>query len=152
MTHHNKVIVLPKPKAEPALWRFFGIQYPNLNRPLDDWYRDDLSDEARFSLVDALKDARVIENPTNWICFKRYMKGELRKYKVMEIWFDCGDKREYRLLGVVGSERKQMIFLIGCYHKGHVYTPTGALGTAVKRAKDLSEKKVTIYERKLPTR
>jgi hypothetical protein len=30
--------------------------------------------------------------------------------------------------------------------------PTGALGTAVKRAKDLSEKKVTIYERKLPTR
>jgi hypothetical protein len=149
LTNNKKVIPFPEEKPKP--WRFFGIRYPNGTQPLDDWFRDDLSEEAQFALIDALKDARKVDDPTNWLCFKRRMKGKLGKYKVWELRFSCGDNREYRLLGVFGSERKQAIFLMGCYHKGNVYTPTDALGTTLKRAKDWEEKRVTIYERKMRT-
>jgi hypothetical protein len=141
------VILFRKPAL--SLWRFYGIRYPNGTQPLDDWYRDDLSEDAQFALIDALKDAQKIENPHDWLCFKRDMKGDLRKYKVWELKFNCGDNREYRILGVVGTERKQAIFLMGCYHKGSVYTPTAALETTFKRARDLAQGKVTLYERKI---
>lgn len=145
------MIAFHKPEEKPQDWRFYGIRYSNGNQPLDDWYRNDLSDAAKFALVDALKDAKKIDDLTDWLCFKRRMKGKLAKCKVFEIRFRCGDKREYRLLGVVGPERKQVIFLMGCYHKGGVYTPADALKTTLKRAGDLQEKKVTTYERKIPT-
>jgi hypothetical protein len=148
LTNHKKVIVLPQPKREP--WKFYGIRYPNGNQPLDDWFRDDLSDEAKFALIDALKDAQKIEDPRNWLCFKRHLKGKYKKRRIWELWFSCGDNREYRLLGIFGSARKQAIFLIGCYHKGSVYTPADALDSAFKRAGDLLEKKATTYERKIP--
>jgi hypothetical protein len=147
LTNHKKVIALPRPEGE--YWRFYGIRYPNGTQPLDDWFLHDLSEAAQFALIDALKDARKIDNPTNWMCFKRYLKGRLQEYKVLELRFSCGDNREYRLLGVVGSERKQAVFLMGCYHKSRVYTPPEALNTAFKRARDLHQKKVTLYERKI---
>ena len=149
MTNHKKVIVLPKPKD--GSWRFYGIRYANGTQPLDDWFLHDLSEPAQFALIDALKDAQKIENPTDWLCFKRHLKGKLQKYKVWEIWFSCGDGRQYRVLGVIGSERKQAVFLMGCYHKSRVYTPSGALDTAFRRARDLDQKRVTVYERKIPT-
>ena len=149
MTNHKKVIALPK--AEPTLWRWYGIEYPSRYRPVDVWYRDELSDEAKFAVRDALKDAQKIDNPRNWVCFKRFMQGDLKKHKVWELQFDCGDNIPYRLLGVFGDERKQAIFIIGCYHKGSTYTPTGALKTAYERARDVKEKRVALYERKIPT-
>ena len=151
MTHHKKVIILPKPKEKRIPWSFYVIRYPNGTLPVDDWFLDDLSDAAQFALRDALKDAQKIAEMTDWLCYKRRMKGELGKHKVFEIRFQCGDKREYRVLGVVGEERKQVIFLMGCYHKGGTYTPTDALETTLKRAKDLKNKKVTIHERKIRT-
>lgn len=135
----------------PSTWRFFGIRYPDSGRqPLDDWFRE-LSDEARFALIAALKDAQKIENPVDWLCFKRYLQGKYKKYRIWEIWFSCSDNREYRLLGIFGPVRKQAIFLIGCYHKARVYTPADALDSAFRRARDLADGKVTTYERKIPT-
>ena len=145
MTYHKKVI----PFKQSDSWRFFGFKSGN-NRPVDDWYKG-LSEEAKFAVRDGLKDARKIEDPRNWLCFKRYLKGKLRKYKIWELWFSCGDNRQYRLLGIFGSERKQAIFLVGCYHKERVYTPADALETAFNRARDLSEGRAEIYERKIPT-
>ena len=143
------MILLARPK--PAGWRFFGIRYPNGTQPLDDWFLDDLSEAAQFALIDALKDAQKIDDPHNWLCFKRHLKGKYKKRRIWELRFSCGDNREYRLLGVFGSERRQAIFLMGCYHKGRVYTPADALDSAFKRAGDLAEKRVTTYERKIPT-
>jgi hypothetical protein len=116
---------------------------------MDDWFRE-LSEEAQFVLIDRLKDAEKTHEMTDWLCFKRYMHGKLKKYRIWELYF-AGDKRQYRILGVTGSERKQAIFLVGCYHKDGVYAPPGALKMAYKGAKDLAEKKATIYERKIPT-
>jgi hypothetical protein len=145
-TNHNKVIHFRYARPDP--WRFYVIRYPTGKQPVDEWALS-LSEQARFALADALKDAHKIENLTDWLCFKRWMKGKLKKYKVLELRFSCGDKREYRLLGVVGDERKQMIFLLGCHHKGSVYTPTAALETAFNRARDLYNQEVTIHERKV---
>jgi hypothetical protein len=152
LTNHKKVIVLPKPREKPAPWRFYVIKYPNGTQPVDDWAMNDLSDAARFALNDALKEARKIDEMTDWLCFKRRMRGgDLAKHKVFELRFQCGDKREYRLLGVVGEQRKQVVFLMGCYHKGRAYTPANALETTAQRAKDLKDRKVAIYERKIRT-
>lgn len=130
-------------------WRFFGFESGD-SRPVDDWYRT-LSDEAKFAVRDGLKDAQKIDDPSNWLCFKGYLKGKLSKYKIWELRFSCGDNRQYRLLGLFGPGRKQATFLIGCHHKGRVYTPTDALDTAYKRARELSEGKAGVYERKIPT-
>jgi hypothetical protein len=151
LTNHKKVIVLPKPRDKPVPWRFYVIKYPTGTQPVDDWAINDLSDSARFALNDALKDAQKIDEMTDWLCYKRRMKGKLAKFKVFEIRFQCGDKREYRLLGVPGKERKQVVFLMGCYHKGRTYSPADALNTTLKRAKDLKAGRVTIHERKIRT-
>lgn len=148
MTYNKKVIELKLPK-EP--WRFFGIEYQNRTRPVDDWFKNDLSDDAKFALRDTLRDAQKIEIPTHWTCFRKFLKGKYAKYKIWELEFSCGDNLKYRVLGVFGSERKQAIFLVGCHHKGKVYTPTDALDSAFTRARDLATKKATIYERKIPT-
>jgi hypothetical protein len=143
------VIVLPKQSGE--LWRFFGIRFTNGTQPIDDWFLNDLSEEAQLALIAALKDAQKIENLKDWTCFRRYMKGDLAPHRIWEIGFSCGDGRAYRALGVCGSERKQAIFLMGYYHKGNTYTPQDALESALRRAKQLARNEVTVYERKLPT-
>ncbi len=135
----------------PTLWRFYGFKSPNGSRPVDEWFRNDLSDAARFAFRDALKDAQKIADPNCWLCFKRFLKGKYRKYHIWELWFSCGDGRQYRVLGVFGSARKQAILLIGCYHKGGVYTPANALDSAFDRARALAEGSASTYERKIPT-
>jgi len=134
-----------------TLWRFYGFKSPNGSRPVDEWYKNDLPDEAKFAFRAALKDAQKISDFSQWLCFKRFLKGKLRRYHIWELWFSCGDGREYRVLGIFGSERKQVIFLIGCYHKGRVYTPPDALYSAFNRARALAAGNATTYERKIPT-
>ncbi len=148
MTNNKKVINFPEAKE---LWRFYGIEYANRFRPMDDWYTKELSEGAQFAFRDSLRDAQKIEDPKNWPCYKRRLKGKLVKYRIWELEFGCGDNVQYRVAGVFGSERKQAIFLVGFHHKGNVYTPADALELAFRRARDLAEKKVTIYERKIPT-
>jgi len=108
------------------------------------------SEAAQFALISALKDAQKLKTLEIGM-FKRHLKGKYRQRRIWELWFDCGDKREYRLLGIFGPERKQVTFLIGCYHKGRNYTPDDALDSAFKRAGDLTDGKATTYERKIPT-
>jgi hypothetical protein len=142
------VIVFKRPKAPN--WRYFVVRLPSGRIPVDDWILSETPEELRFSVHDGLKDAQKVENPTNWLCFKRYMRGKLGKHKIFELWFDCGDNREYRLLGIVGKERQHAIFLLGYHHKGNTYDPPGALDTACDYARWLEEGKLEIYERKIP--
>jgi len=147
LTNHNKVISLPS----PSLWRFFDIAYSENADPIEDWYRNDLSEEAQLSFLATLKDIQKIENHANWLCFKRFLSGQkYKKYRIWELWFP-GDKRQYRILGIFGPDRKQVALLMGCYHKGGVYTPQNALDSAHNRARDLAEGRATRRERKIPT-
>jgi hypothetical protein len=106
--------------------------------PVQGWHTNDLSDGGRFLFNAALKNAARTKSELGWSGFK-YLKGEPSEEKIWQLDF-FADGKQYRLLGVFRPAR-QAVLLIGCYHKGKVYTPQDAIGTATKRAKALREKK-----------
>ena len=112
------------------------------------WY-EDLSPSAQVQFDTLLKDACKVEDPRNWVCFKRFLQG--KKYKSEKIWelAFVADRRQHRILGKFGTKRRQAILLCGCYHKQQVYVPAKAIDTAYKRSKALSEGKGSLYERKI---
>ena len=130
------------------VWRFWDFVYTNNSNPIEDWYRDDLSDEARFVFDSLLKNICQIENHLEWGCFRGFMEGKLREQRVWELGFRS-DGRQYRLLGIFGPERRNATLLVGCYHKQKVYTPHDALNQAYTRSKALSEGRATYHERKI---
>jgi hypothetical protein len=133
-----------------GLWTFWDFSFiggPNL---IGRWYDNDLSDEARFMFDDLLKVMQKTSNHKEWTAFRHFMKGQLKNEKVWELGFYC-DGRQYRVLSKFGQARKQVVFLVGCYHKNRVYTPTDALELAYKRSRAISAGKVKLYERKIRT-
>lgn len=144
MTYNKKVIQL----ALPGSWTFWDFVYANGTNPIENWYRDDLSEEAQMFFEKALKDCQKIERPQDWAPFKKYLSGKQSEDKIWELQF-YSDKRHYRILGVFGPLRKQATLLIGCYHKGENYTPWDALETASKRARLLERKEANRCERKI---
>ena len=110
------------------------------------WYQE-LSQEGKDNFDALLKNTQKIPNHLEWGGFK-YLKGEPKKERIWQLDF-IADKRQYRLLGVFGSIRKQAVLILGCYHKGHAYTPKEALETACKRAKALRDERATIDGRKI---
>jgi hypothetical protein len=120
--------------------------YANGTNPIENWYQADLSEDARWLFDKVIKDTRKIDNPMNWVDFRRHMKGQCKKYSIWEFGFYC-DKRQYRILGIYGTSRKHAYLLVGCYHKERIYTPTNALESACTRASLLLRGEATINER-----
>ena len=130
------------------VWRFWDFVYTNNSNPIEDWYRDDLSDEARFVFDNLLKNICQVENHLEWGCFRGFMKGKLKEQRVWELGFRS-DGRQYRVLGIFGPQRRNATLLVGCYHKQKVYTPPDALNQAYTRCNALSEGRATYHERKI---
>ncbi|MGB8661070.1 MAG: hypothetical protein WCD34_11650, partial [Candidatus Acidiferrum sp.] len=126
MKNHTKVISFPR----SALWSFFDY-VEGINR-IEEWY-ESLSQEGKDTFEALLKNTRKIEDHLQWGGFK-YLKGKPKEERIWQLDFRA-DKRQYRLLGVFGSIRKQAVLILGCYHKGDLYTPKEALETACKRAR-----------------
>ncbi len=143
LTHNKKVIVL-----EPKEWRFWDFTQA-VNNAIEDWYNDELSENAQNLFNSILKINRKVENPTQWGDLK-FLKGKAGRERIWELRFYC-DKRAYRVLGYFGPERKQATLLIGCYHKQGVYEPADALDTAIKRKKMLEEGRASFSERQVRT-
>lgn len=141
--NHTKVISL----ADPPVWHFFDCVIDGKN-VVEDWYAS-LSSEAQFTFNSLLKNHQRIESVLNWTGFK-YLKGRPKEERIWQLDF-IADKRQYRLLGVFGTQRKSAVLILGCYHKGPNYTPPDALETARKRAMKLREGKAETYERKIRT-
>lgn len=141
MQNHTKVISFPL----PTRWSFHDYVEGGVNR-IEEWYQG-LSLEGKDTFEALLKNTQKIENHLQWGGFK-YLKGEPKEERIWQLDFRA-DKRQYRLLGVFGSIRKQAVLILGCYHKGDTYTPKEALETACKRAKALREKRATTYEREI---
>jgi len=129
------------------LWSFFDYIEGDRN-PIEDWYRE-LSEEGKYAFDALLKNTHKIECHLNWCGFK-LLKGKPQKERIWQLDF-IADKKQYRLLGVFGDVRKQAVLILGCYHKGDVYTPQNALETACKRAKSLREGEAKIRERQIRT-
>ena len=139
MTNHKKVIQFP----ESAIWSFRDYVEGGTDR-IEQWYQG-LSQEAQDAFNALLKNTRKIPDHLQWGGFK-FLKGEAQAERLWQLDF-IADKRQYRLIGVFGLGRKLAALLLGCYHKGPVYTPPDAIHTACKRAKALREGKAETHER-----
>jgi phage-related protein len=139
LPNHTKVISFPT----PALWSFFDYVEAGTNR-IEGWYQG-LSQEGMDAFDALLKNTQKIQDHLQWGGFK-FLKGKPKEERIWQLDFRA-DKRQYRLLGVFGSVRKQAVLILGCYHKGESYTPKEALETACKRAKALREGRATTYGR-----
>jgi hypothetical protein len=130
---------------EPQYWSFRDYVEGGVNR-INEWY-DGLSEEARDGFDSLLKNTRKIPNHLQWGGFK-FLKGEAKEERLWQLDF-IAEKRQYRLIGVFGIGKKQAALILGCYHKGPVYTPRDAIHTACKRAKALREEKAETHERQI---
>jgi hypothetical protein len=140
------VIILRSSAPTPALWTFFDFCYVSGGTPIQDWY-DALSDRGQLQVDNLLKNNQKIDDHSNWVGFRKYLKGgEMRGQKIWELGFF--DDRQYRLLGMFNGS-KRAIFLMGCYHKGGNYTPPTALGTALTRKNMLQKGQCELHERKI---
>ena len=135
MPNHRKVISFPS----VGHWRFFDV-VEGVANPIQRWYQNELSDTGRFLFDGLLKDNAKIALPIHWIGFKRFLHGKYRKERIWE-WQFFADGRQYRVLGIFGDVRQETILLIGCYHKGAVYTPPDALDIAYRRARAFRERR-----------
>jgi phage-related protein len=130
---------------EPLRWSFFDYVEGNVNR-IEEWYQH-LSEDAKDTFDTVIKNTRKIQDHLQWGGFK-YLKGKPKKERIWQLDF-IADNKQYRLLGIFGAVRKHAVLVLGCYHKGDVYTPRDALDTACRRAKALREKRATTRERKI---
>jgi hypothetical protein len=133
---------------QQAKWTFYDYVQDKKN-PIQAWYKD-LSLGAQLQFDAVLKDCSKTENPKDWGGFRHFLQGPVKVERVWELGF-VADKRQYRILGIFGDERKHAILLIGCYHKGRNYTPSNAIETARKRARGFKEGKGGLRERKIET-
>ena len=131
------------------LWSFWDFTYLNGHNPIEEWFRNGLSEESQLAFWKVLKDCQKTESSINWVAFKRFLSGKYREFRIWELIF-YSDRRQHRIFGIFGPERKQATLLMGCYHKGKVYNPPDAMETAYKRAGLLSRREVIYSERKIP--
>jgi phage-related protein len=136
LTHNKKVIKLPS--SESSVWTFEDFVSSNNTNPIEVW-RKEQSEEVQQNFDAVLKNIHKIANYRDWGEWMGHLRGKAKKYQIWEIGFKA-DRRQYRVFGIFGKKRrKQVILLLGCYHKMNVYTPRKAIDTAIKRAKALSE-------------
>jgi hypothetical protein len=147
LPNHKKVILFKKPEEPPKEWVFYDYIQGTQN-PVESWISGQ-SEEVQFGFKTVLKNTAKIGNHLQWGGFK-FLKGEPKKERIWQLDF-FADGKQYRLLGVFPGGRKTAALLLGCYHKGVVYTPHDALETACKRAKALREGKAGLRERKIGT-
>jgi phage-related protein len=131
----------------PNIWSFFDYVEGGQN-PIEEWYRE-LSEDAKYAFDSLLKNTHKIESHLHWSGFK-YLKGKQKDERIWQLDF-IADKKQFRLLGVFGEVRKQAVLILGCFHKGDVYTPQNALDTACKRAKSLRERRANVLKRQIRT-
>ena len=129
-------------------WRFWDY-ISGTNNPIENWYQG-LSEDAQYLFDSMLKNISKVESPLQWTAFKRFLQGKLKEERIWELAFRA-DRRQYRILGIFGKQRKEAVLLLGCYHKDKKYTPTDALETAFKRARDFREGRARIRERPITT-
>lgn len=119
------------------MWKFFDFLYANGTNPVEDWYQYGLTEGAQYFFDKILKECVKTENHLHWAGLKFINGNKYKKYRIWELGFRS-DGRQYRLLGIF-NPGKQATLLVGCYHKGKVYTPSDALDSACKRARMLSQ-------------
>lgn len=144
-TLQNRIKVILS--VQPVYYWSFSDYVEGSHNPVQDWYGGELSDSGRLQFDALLKNTAKIESHLQWAGFK-FLKGEPKKHRIWQLDF-IAENRQYRILGIFGSVRRQAILLLGCYHKGKIYTPPNALDTGCKRAKNLTDQKAGTIGRQI---
>ena len=118
MTYNKKVIQL----RASSIWTFSDFVYLSGSNVIEAWY-DTESEEVQNLFNALLKNIYKTENHLSWMGWRGYLKGEAKQRHIWEIGFKA-EKRQYRILGIFDhKKRKHAILLVGCYHKGKIYSP-----------------------------
>lgn len=144
----NLKVIYSEGPEDPKLWRFwdYGTADSNL---FEAWYLS-VSPSARDLIDGILKNCRNVADHQQWLAFKRFLTGKYKPQKIWELRFKA-DRREYRILGIFSTKRKEAILLMGCYHKDGTYTPPSAFDMADERAKAVKLGRWTPRERTIRT-
>ena len=147
MQNHKKVISdeLNIPQQQWTFWDYVV----NENNKIEVWYQE-LSEGARHTFDGVLKNISKTQLSNEWSGWRGFLQGKYKQERIWELGFK-EDKIQHRVLGVFGGQRKQAVLLVGCYHKQRNYTPSDALETAFKRAKQYRVGGVQLHERKIKT-
>lgn len=105
------------------------------------------SEEVQYELGAMLKNIQAVENHLEWVFWRGYLRGAPQPHRIWEIGFKA-EGRQWRLLGAFRGEKKAVL-LVGCYHKGKVYTPPDAMDSAITRVKALKEGRATTNVREV---
>jgi hypothetical protein len=111
-----------------ALWTIRCYLAPTGRDMIDDWYRRQ-SDEVQGALDVALE--YLVQRPRDEWRRPEFdlLSGKMRAVGEIRLKVD----KQYRILGFFGPGRSDFTLLVGASKKGKVYSPTGALETALKR-------------------
>ncbi|MGH9793403.1 MAG: hypothetical protein ACRD5G_01400 [Candidatus Acidiferrales bacterium] len=110
-----------------------------------------LSEEARLSFHALIKNNHKIKNHLEWMGFRKFLKGKTQAERIWELEFKTSENLAYRVFGNFGPSRKESTLLMGCYHKGKVYTPPDAIEESIKRSQALLEGSANRELRKIRT-
>jgi hypothetical protein len=144
LQNHKKVIPFSRTGISwpERRWQFFDY-LENGQNVIEPWYQG-LSESGQDTFDDLVKLNAKTPLPANWGCSK-VLQGEYKEEGLWE-WRFFSNDRQQRVVGMFGIKRKEAVFLIGCSHKGKIYTPPRCLDTALKRAKEV-RKGVKVNER-----
>ena len=142
---HHKIVIT---SAEQPEWRVFDYG-PEGSSAIQKWYDNELSLGAQTIFDAMLKALRYVPDPALWVGNRGHLKGKPAAEGVFELGFRA-DKRQYRVFCVT-RPRRELVLLLGCYHKQDDYKPTEALATGTLRAKKVREGKAVVCERKIDT-
>jgi hypothetical protein len=147
LPNHKQVIPFNRsvnPARKSDRWRFFD--YVGTGHGIAEWYQA-LSEDGQDIFESLLKANGNADLPTNWVGCKM-LQADCKAEKIWE-WRFIADGRQQRVLGIFGQGRKEAVFLVGCTHKDNVYDPRDSLKTAIKRAKDVRQRKARLDEREI---
>jgi hypothetical protein len=104
---------------------------PSGRNKISDWY-EDLSPQDKAA-ADAFVGAMHMKLEWDWPEYRKSMKGAARGLGELR-W--SSQRVEHRLIGYFHDGN--WVALLGCTHKGKVYSPSGALETALQRKTSLA--------------
>ena len=119
---------------EDVAWKFREYVAPSGRKLVSEWYgKLSLQIQSDFDRM-----LGILANKKEWK-YPEFKRLQGRQYRGLgEIRWQSGGV-QHRVIGCNGSGAGEYTLLIGCTHKGRVYDPPSALGTAIQRMRALKD-------------
>jgi hypothetical protein len=123
-----------------ALWTFMDFVASNGTNHVRKWYRKELTIQQESDLDELIRILGKMEawsrDDFKWLSGNLQGLGEVR----------LKNKPPIRLIGCKGRHDREIVFLIGCFHKDNRYEPPNALDTALSRKRDFEQNRGSLVD------